>query len=161
MRNRQVWALSMWENRVWWWIGLKGKGSSSMTEAPICAAGSVERHLCVKDHWKGEQKSWAKVALNWTKLDGFQGIAWGRVGDEIRGVIGEGRWYRSPGKDFTFRRDEDGMLSIWDGYWRVLSRGITWSDLGFWKIFSVWRKDSRRTRLTSRRSGGWQVQSSK
>ena len=156
MRNRQAWALSMWENRVWWWIRLKGKGSSRMTEAPICAAGSAELHLCVRDHWKVEQKSWAKVALNWTKLDGFQGIAWGRaVGSEIRGVIGEGRWYRSPGKDFTFWWDAVRMGCY--QYGRVLSRGIAWSDLGFWKVFSIWRKDSRRTRLTSGRSGGWQL----
>ena len=77
------------------------------------------------------------------------------VGNEIRGVIGEGRWYRSPGKDFTFWWDAVRMGCY--QYGRVLSRGIAWSDLGFWKVFSIWRKDSRRTRLTSGRSGGWQL----
>lgn len=66
------------------------------------------------------------MTLNWEKLDDFQGIAWGiAVGDEVRGVIGEGSQCRSPEKDFTFQLSDTGC------YWRVLSRGITWSDLHF------------------------------
>lgn len=155
MRNRQAWALSCGKQNLD--DGLDSRERIIQDDwGPICAAGWAELHLCVRDYWKVEQKSWAKVALNWTKLDGFQGIAWGRaVGNEVRGVIGEGRWYRSPGKGIL---PLDGMLSGWDainmrGFWAEALQ----SDLGFESFFSIWRKDSRRTRLTSGRSW-WQLQ---